>query len=764
MTSEPSEEAIISFTSFTNTSRDQAIAFLKANDLDSNKAINAYFEDPTGPQSQVAAYQHESGSSAHQIEHHDTVPTSPNLVPMSRPPSAMNMKDSQSVGLSPRAPAQETTATSGSGLSLAEQEERQLQQAVAMSLNQNLGQQETGVTSTNQKFGKATRDHYDEGAWAVTLFNSSAREIIISPDPVDRKKQTNEPPFIRPSQDGLHLGGLLTILHSIPLAREALLLRSKVLSNYGHDPQWWNGSPINLPKVVTINEAQDGDTEWDDILYETQRIIAFLDSTTRAFGSADALAGLKSMTSYDAEGAVSKFLEAWQDAAVRADPGNQLTAVFSSTAYKRPLAPYDTPIDKEFFTLDPFVEAIHGQTLYDVLDGAMWSDTPGEELDDVWLEHVADVLTIKLSIGSTEKAVDVKVPMAFYPDRYLASCRDVAREYRLQRLHAREDILKIQNLMDRYSSPKGLAGVTSRDILEKAADAAAILRPRAPGGTESTEESTDSVEKLALELKAISRKIEDKLKELEERKQQALKSLRSYSRFLTEPSASPGEPPVRKYTLRGVCTEPHVTYVLRRGVGSENDNSAADYEWWRVSFSVDDAKSRQAETGRTSSAPRDADVIGYTARRVREVEVLRAAREESTNVLLVYANSNAMNFKEEPLPHALQEFVNADNAAFETELVEWEPTPANTVNPAQTVLDEEWAQSLGSRPAYPSPSIREEGHPDDLAANKVNVFDYQVSSFDDEPAPEQEMQERGGRNLLQSVQSREDDGPAWNQP
>ncbi|KAL4764644.1 ubiquitin-associated-like domain-containing protein [Aspergillus foveolatus] len=53
MTSEPSEEAISSFISFTNTSRDQAISFLKANDLDSNKAINAYFEDPTGPHIQV---------------------------------------------------------------------------------------------------------------------------------------------------------------------------------------------------------------------------------------------------------------------------------------------------------------------------------------------------------------------------------------------------------------------------------------------------------------------------------------------------------------------------------------------------------------------------------------------------------------------------------------------------------------------------------------------------------------------------------------
>lgn len=52
--------------------------------------------------------------------------------------------------------------------------------------------------------------------------------------------------------------------------------------------------------------------------------------------------------------------------------------------------------------------------------------------------------------------------------------------------------------------------------------------------------------------------------------------------------------------------------------------------------------------------PTNADVAGYTARPVREIEVLRAAREEARSVLLVYANENAVNFKEGPLPPQLQ--------------------------------------------------------------------------------------------------------------
>ncbi|KAL3486714.1 hypothetical protein BJX62DRAFT_214713 [Aspergillus germanicus] len=777
MASEPSEEAIASFTSITNTSREQAISFLKANDLDASKAINAYFEDPTGPQLlQPTAYQNEPTASAYQIEHSDAVPVSPNLIPPSRPPSAMNMKDTTHAPElpPPQVSTQDTKETSGNSLTLAEQEERQLQQAVAMSLNQNLGQQETGVTNSNQKFGRATRDHYDEGAWAMTLFNSSSREIIISPDPVNRKRQASEPAFIRPSQDGLHLSGLLTILHSIPLAREALLLRNRALSSYGHDAQWWNGQPINLPKVVTIHEAQDGDTDWDDILHEAQRIMAFLDSTTRAFGSADALAGLKSMSTYDAEGSVSRFLEAWQESAVRTEPGNQLTTVFMSMAYKRPLAAYDTPIDKEFYTLEPYVESVHGQTLYDVLDGTMWADSPGEELDDVWLEHIADILVVRLDNTDSEaKAADVKVPATFYPDRYLASCRDISRDYRVQRLEVREDIVRLQHIMDRLSVPKGLAkGFTSQMVLEKAADAAAILGPKGTSGDEavSTAEPGTDVQKLAAELRAFSQKIEGKLKELEERKQQALESLRGSSKFLTEPSDTPGEPPVHKYTLRGVCTEPHVTYVLRRRIPDPETPPSDDYDWWRISFSVDDAKTRQAETGGTSSAPKDADVIGYTAHKVREVEVLRAAREESKNVLLVYANSNAMNFKEEPVPPTLQAFVDADNAAFDAELLDWE----NNAEARQQEQEQEvdWEQTFGSRPAYPSPSIREEGTSEGIAARNVNVFDYQVSSFDDDSAtePGQEMQERTGRSLLSqgAVQPGPGQGqnpqPAWDQP
>ena len=122
---------------------------------------------------------------------------------------------------------------------------------------------------------------------------------------------------------------------------------------------------------------------------------------------------------------------------------------------------------------------------------------------------------------------------------------------------------------------------------------------------------------------------------------------------------------MHKYTLRGVCTEPHVTYILRRrGADDEvGDTMGPDgerhenYEWWRISFSAEDGKARQAQKREalgSNAASQDGDVVGYTARRVREVEVLKAAREEWRSVLLVYASEAAMNAKVEPAPPQLE--------------------------------------------------------------------------------------------------------------
>lgn len=415
---------------------------------------------------------------------------------------------------------EQDTTGSGQGLSLAQREEQELQQAVAMSLDQGLGQQETGVTTaaSEPRFGKATRDYYDEGDWAMTLFNASSQEVVISPDPEDRKRLDDEPAFIRPNQDNLYLGGFLTIVHEIPLAREALLLRNRVLFDYGHDAQWWNGQAINLPKIVTVHEGQDADSDWEDIIHETQRLMAFLDSTQRAFGSSDALAKLKQITSTssDSEEIVARFLETWHGAAMRADPENPLATVFMSHAYKQtPFDEGDEPISKELFAFEPAVEPDHGQTLYDVLDTAIWSDRPGEELDDVWLEHVGEVLVMKLDSTGESKSVDVKVPAVFYPDRYLSACRDLSRDLRSKRLEVQKEVQRLEQLMTRFTTPRSFAGkLTTTELLEKAAAAVPVVlsKNRITKETIDPEADSERAERIAGKLRAVAARVEAKLK------------------------------------------------------------------------------------------------------------------------------------------------------------------------------------------------------------------------------------------------------------
>jgi hypothetical protein len=384
-----------------------------------------------------------------------------------------------------------------------------------MSLNSGLGQQEIGVTSSSQpQFSKATRDHYEEGDWAMTLFNTSSEEVTIGPEPEDRRRAEGEPAFIRPTQDGLYLGGFLTIIHEIPLAREALLLRNKPLFDYGHEPHWWNGQSINLPKIVTVNDS-NRDADWDDVIHEAQRLMAFMDSTKRSFGSSDSLARIRSLSMFssDSEEIVTRFLEAWHGAAIRADPDNQLAAIFTSHAYKQQSHDYDEPVTKDLFTFEIPVEPDHGQSLYEVIDRALWNEGPEEELENIWIENIAEVLCIKLDCLQRPNPVDVKIPPVFYPDRYLSSCRDLARELRLKRQQIQGEIWNLEKLIRHYTFPRNPVGkLTVKELLERAAEAAPVVVPEKPGNADSSSEATVNVKQVAEQLRAIAAKIEEKLK------------------------------------------------------------------------------------------------------------------------------------------------------------------------------------------------------------------------------------------------------------
>lgn len=154
------------------------------------------------------------------------------------------------------------------------------------------GQQETGITGThtsptNPNFRDAVPGReYDSNQWALTT--TQTHEIFLPPSPVDRKRQPGEPVFLKPTNSGSsNLSAAFTILHSIPSAREALLARNYCRSDYGHDDQWWDGQNIRILRIINVD---DEESQIPEELVEVQRLIAFLDQSTRAYGSAEGIA------------------------------------------------------------------------------------------------------------------------------------------------------------------------------------------------------------------------------------------------------------------------------------------------------------------------------------------------------------------------------------------------------------------------------------------------------------------------------------------
>lgn len=95
----------------------------------------------------------------------------------------------------------------------------------------------------------------------------------------------------------------------------------------------------------------------------------------------------------------------------------------------------------------------------------------------------------------------------------------------------------------------------------------------------------------------------------------------------------------------------------------------------------------------------------------------------------------------------MQAFVNMDNKSFENECQEATKPAPGTENQGTWEANEgaNWNDEWENVP--PGSSVPPKTLSGEPVIEGVNVFDYEVSSFDDDK-PAQEMQERGGKSLL----------------
>jgi hypothetical protein len=667
---------------------------------------------------------------------------------------------------------------------LREQEEMNdptIQRAMEESLRQTLPAQENGVTSTGAQFGPAQREYYEPSNWALTTF-STAREIIDHPPPSKRRRIDDEPAFLRGPKETDYLAPLLTIYHSIPLAREAMLMPSLKIHAYGHENSWWSGTTDENVKALSTDSTLRVDRDECNVLAEVQCLMAFLDRTDRAYGSVDALADLQKVRRSDDSSSFLRVMQAWSTAALGQDPSEQLTQVFTSTAVKDDGSGRQ---EENMVCVEPYINPALGQTLVDILDTTVWDDERGN-IDDVWIDHAAEIFTIHIRDPNPGEAdLNLNLDPVWYPDRYMHKCREATMQIRKQLQHIRREIEQCTAIQRRYDIAKvpDSRVLMTREVLDAAAKASAgVIGKKSSShglydGQGAISEDTVSpadVEEVRQELQSILQRIEQKSQQLEQRKAGLRLTMRQIASQLTRPTPESPDLPRCKYTLQGVSTKPNITYVRRPSQDllhlDDEESSSEDPEsqWWKMAWLQDEDGTaapvagpitrEQAEAGQNNALnPSAAAADGsrpYTVLKVTEKEVLEAVRSEHQSVLLVYANENAMRFKGSELSLPLRRFVEHDNQAFSEELREEESTPIDDSGDGEAETEfedvpliDQTGSSSSVREFTPistsSPGVRDEdGQPSPKRAKEGNGSHSELPPSYEDSVGKPEMQER----------------------
>ena len=354
-------------------------------------------------------------------------------------------------------------------MTLAEREDYDMQQAMSRSITESqVASQENGVIAGKDPyFGPATREHYDTQKWTMTLPRTFAQEILANPDPPERKRGFGDPAFFKPSLGEHRLPALIKILQSIPIGREALLFRSHTLVDYGYNDEWWDGVLIDERKLKIVNGAEEESVAIsEEIIYETQRLIAFLEETERAYGSVDALAQILSLKGHQEDLVLGRFLGSWTAAALNANEHHSLTTVFQTKSVT--MDGEDREVESHlhycFNIAIPETEPETARTLYDIMDSQFWGSSLEHNADYHYLKEVGDILCIQLNCQKEEASgTGVKVPSILYLDRYFASSKENIREMLAAKSIVKQEIEAVDNATDRIMKYESLVGTQTFD-------------------------------------------------------------------------------------------------------------------------------------------------------------------------------------------------------------------------------------------------------------------------------------------------------------
>ncbi|KAL9471219.1 hypothetical protein ACSS6W_009160 [Trichoderma asperelloides] len=594
-----------------------------------------------------------------------------------------------------------TAGDAAGGPTMHSQEEDDMQRALRESAEEagfSLPPQESGVldhSTATPYFGPANRSDYDQSNWAMVPVAPLKAKLSSAPMPSQRKRDPEAPAFIvqGSSSVGNHsLGGLLTILHEIPLARNTLLQCGAPAASYGFNSQWWNGQEILPPNV--LRQMQSEGSTWGDDNYETprpnfeeeiHRLMAFLDSTERSYGTVNTLTELLSGASngveklfYERLGQVNDEIlgPLYQEASLVNVGGDDVGEnSYENARFGLLVIDHRRP------------DYAHIKTLYEALDHLMWGDVlswadPNETSKMAMFQTMGEVLVIK--IGSEGPPESFEIPEVFYPERYLASRKEEARRIMSAWCKTKNDIDRVtteERRLQEWHNDWNQLSLDKSEMISKAKEqwqafskyletagqfqgmeASAFDINKYPDyrtapcqmNDEQVKHSQQVNEVLLLTERILS-DIETRTEDLRAQLEQIQAKQRFLGRLLTK-ADKPGRPKpmtCKKYLLRGIATDRDIVYVCQRvpseSVESESSDAPID-QWWRLELCTDD------------------DHQPVKSEKIDIERVLRNVWYETKTPLLLYATEEAVSTPRTPLSDALNMFAKSDNKAFRQEL------------------------------------------------------------------------------------------------
>ncbi|KAJ4353818.1 uncharacterized protein N0V89_005548 [Didymosphaeria variabile] len=516
--------------------------------------------------------------------------------------------------------------------------------------------QDSGVVGNAGTAGvlrPATQNYYDSASWALVPATKSTEYI---PDAsLHDQIRKEKPGFIKPTVSDNHLPALITMLHSIPLIRNTLLAPEISAGNYWRGEDWWKGNASASSIIVSDDIGSEAGSELE-LLYEVQRLMAFLDSSERTYASLESLIQLDawaqprfSSPDEPTQNDLVKFLMRWSSMYRNHASTASLKGILCSDVNVNGKEQGSHVLEVEMGSIDTISTE---PTLYDYIDELLFT-----EFGSAHITKPSSVLVLSLEPKGSKR--NCKIPAILYADRYLEENRPTVEANFTNKKKYTEILLtldaKVEDL--KYHTPQKVQYPKKMETLT-------LLKNSMRAFESETEAMTESLRDVAVldHLQSLYAKVERQLSELEEQKKKAKEALDGVAELFRAPlEEANSETDTTEcntqhkfnhpYRLCGVAkskTEYYICHPVK-----EPGHLEKDHAWWHIKYDVPNSSSGSEEP---ASIIRDWKDI---------TDVLEDVSTISESTVLVYANDAAFLPSLTSLSPKLETFVKKDNLNFQ---------------------------------------------------------------------------------------------------